>query len=347
MKFKAALALATLASFSAFAQTEIHVQDLNFIPKEKQFFYNGDVEISSGESTREVRDTGVIIEVETKSSEALSTHLLGYGLTDRLTAFIGFSYDFKNETEIDNFEQNGASQNVSGTTKDDGLSYIMFGGNWRFLEQNANSINGDLRFSYSQGVQDAERGATYDSNGDGNDDSGSSGNTSQIAPDVTVGVFLGKKLEQFEVRGGLNFHFSGSGDYKLIKGESSTIDYKVSQDSFVAVQYLLEGQLKLNEQFYLYGNLSAMAISDVNSDYTNSSGDKNEIESRATTMTSLSVGAKFVFIPNQFYGFAQLSGTSAAEQKIVTKTNGVRDNDSDKITESTSSAITLGLAASF
>lgn len=347
MKFKAGLAvLAVSFSLSSLAQTELYVQDLNFVPKAGVFTYQGDVEFSSSESSYQIIDTGQIQTSEYKGSEISSTHLIGYGITDRLTGAIGFSYDFKEEMELDSLSVNGATQKDTCTTKNDGLSYLLVGGNLRFLEQNTNSINGDFRFSYATAIQDAERGRRYDSNNDGDLDSGTSGNSALPATEIELGIFLGKKLEKFEVRGGLNLLMVSEGEYKLISGNSNS-DLKINQDTYAAIQYLLEGQIALNEQFILYGKLSAIYISDIKSDYRDNNGDKVEVKDRATSLGSIALGAKISLIQNKFYVFGEISATTREDQKSETKTNGVKDYISEYTKDSTSSSITLGLLAAF
>ena len=64
MKFKAGLAvLAVSFSFSSLAQTELYVQDLNFIPKAGVLAYQGDISASKSTSEREFETASIFFAV--------------------------------------------------------------------------------------------------------------------------------------------------------------------------------------------------------------------------------------------------------------------------------------------
>jgi hypothetical protein len=348
LNLKAGIALATLSlSFSSFAQTELYVQDLNFMPKAGVFAYDGNISTSKSTSEREIYDPGSLINYDAENSEQTTDHVLGYGISDRFAAFLETSYVLNSETEINNVEVNGAGRTMPGTAKDSGLHYIGAGVNWRFLEQNKDSINADFRLSYSSGLQDAERGGFYDSNNDGNNDKASTGNSAQISPDFTIALAGGKKLEQFEVRGLIGLQVSSSGKYKAIKGNTDGSDVSVDRDSVAAFIYQLSGQLKLTERFFLYGSVTQTVISDIKENYTDANGDKNEAEYRANINLGLDLGAKVALVPNKFFVYGELHGDASPEQKVVTKTNGVIDNFRNQVKSSTTGKVTVGILASF
>ena len=348
MKFKAGLAvLAVSFSFSSLAQTELYVQDLNFIPKAGVLAYQGDISASKTTSERETYDPGSLIKYDLENAEQSTFHNIGYGLTDSLSLFVGVDYVLNDETEINNAEQNGTGFNVAGSPKNSGFENVSVGANWRFLEQNANSINADLKLNYSIGIQDAKRGTFYDSNGDGVEDKHANGNSSQISPEFSIALAGGKKLEQFEVYGLIGFHFVTKGDYKQLKSNTDGSDQKVNRDGYGAFIYQLGAQIKLTEQFFIYGSVTQTVISEVKEDYTDASGDKNEYEGRANINLGLDLGAKIALVPNKVFVFGELHGDASPEQKIVTKTNGAVDNFSDKMKRSTTGRVTVGLLAAF
>jgi len=62
LKLKAGLAVLTVAfSFSSLAQTELYVQDLNFIPKAGVFAYDGDISSTSTTNEREYYNPGSLV----------------------------------------------------------------------------------------------------------------------------------------------------------------------------------------------------------------------------------------------------------------------------------------------
>lgn len=348
MKFKAGLAvLAVSFSFSSLAQTELYVQDLNFIPKAGVLAYQGDLSTSKSTQEREVYDPGSFVKYKIENVETSTSHNLGYGLTDSLSVFLGTEYVIRDETEYNDVELNGAGVNIPGSAKNNGLDNLSVGLSWRFLEQNANSINADLKLNYSIGLQDAKRGSFYDSNNDNVNDKHANGNSSQISPEFSIALAGGKKLEQFEVYGLIGFHFVTKGDYKQLKSNTDGSDQKVNSDGYAAFIYHLGAQIKLTEKFFVYGGITQTVISDVKQDYTDAAGDKNEFEGRANINLGLDLGAKIALVPNKVFVYGELHGDSSSEQKIVTKTNGVVDNFSDKIKSSTTGRVTVGLLAAF
>ncbi|GEM_PF-3993545 len=204
-----------------------------------------------------------------------------------------------------------------------------------------------MKLNYSAGLEDAERGSFYDSNNDGDDDTNIDGNSSQVAPTFSIALAGGKKLEQFEVYGLIGFVFAGKGEYKQLKGSTDLSDLKINRDGYMGVIYQLGAQIKLTESFFIYGNLTQTLISKVKEDYTDSNGDKHELESRAIANLGIDLGAKIALVPNKFFVYGELHGDASPEQKLVSKTNGTNDYVRDDMKSSITARATVGLLASF
>lgn len=348
MKFKAILAFAGLSlSALSFGQTKLYVQDLNYIPKHKDFFYQGNLQSSNTTTEREVYRIGSLQNFDIVDKERSMQHILGYGLTNQLTVFFETSYTFSNKSEYKDAEENGVGFSIPGKTNDKGLGHIAAGMNWRFLEQNIDKVNGDLRISYTTALQKATRGTFYDSNNDGNLDKTSDGNSALISPEFNISLAGGKKFEQFEIRGLLGLQMATQGDYKTIKGNSDLSDLKNTMDGYAGFIYQLSGQLKLNENIFLYANIIQTVVSSIKVKSTEANGTKNQSEQKALANFGLDLGAKVAVVPNKYFVYAELHGDASPEHKITSKENGVNPYIRNNVKSATTGRFTLGFLASF
>lgn len=348
MKFKYHLSLATLMlPLLGYAQTDLYVQDLNYMPKRGAIAYQGTLTSETNTTERRILDVGVIAHIEEEENEASTRHILAFGLSDSLSVFAETSYAFSNKSEVKEATVNGTELDISESISNKGLKYVGVGLNWRFLEQNADKVNADLRFTTSSGLQKAQRGSFYDSDNDGNSDKTIDGNSAQAAHDYTLTLAGGKKFEQFEIRGEISFLYSQKGSFSSLRSNSDGSDLKVHQDAYSGIAYKVGGQLRLNNNFFIYGNFIQTVVTKVKTSSTEANGDKSESEMQPVFNLGIDLGAKVALIPNKFFAFGELHGDATAERKIENTTNGQADNISDKMTKDTTGRITVGLLASF
>lgn len=211
-----AVAILLTASF-VHAGTDLEFGDLNYFLNEGQFNFNLDADVSFYKETRN-NET-----LETRGYLFRSRY--GYGVSDKLTAFVTLDYAYdlvvKNLTTTSNA---GYSQ--------DGLSNPGLGALYRFMRQGSDHYNVDFGALAKISLLDAETGAASGRN---------SNDGTYAAPrsSVELNAAIGRKwneANEWRVSGGVVYHASGERTVRAISGDVQE-DLDSSMDLFVKAAY--------------------------------------------------------------------------------------------------------------
>lgn len=294
-------AVTVLVVTSAQAAEELKFGDVNYFLKQNQFNVSADIsstyykEAPKGPKTFETR--GILLETR-----------YGYGITDKLNAYIGLDYAYDRETE--DKETIANKKEVNGAFDNDGLANPLLALNYRILNQNESRYNLDFGLVGRFNIEDAERGAAEKQNI-------KDGNFADGRNYYEANLRMGRKWDEaneWQLAAGVGYNTSGEETFKATTGDED-VDLDSSMNYFVRATY----QYRPVNEFMLLVSAQANQIGEF--EYKNKGSNTKFVEEDHIDL-DFTFRAKYMladnFIANFHYGMSR-------NQEIDRERNGVNE----------------------